>query len=222
MIDERIGHFEWADYNALLDKADRDLAHLRSRPEDELDIVFNLVTTIDHVWDWAMNDDRLPTVKRDAAAAARRDHPAIRAINALSVAAKHLKLNRTAPPKTDSRRSGWGEDPWGSGPWALATSSIRSRLQAKSETSKMSQPRRSTGGAACLARVASHRKCLRPAERFADPVPRVPARRAFPGFEFPVAADADESRDDDFAHRRFWAQPNRRFVAPHQRSPDRA
>lgn len=152
MIDERIGHFEWADYNALLDKADRNLAHLRSRPEDELDIVFNLVTTIDHVWDWAMNDDRLPTVKRDAAAAARRDHPAIRAINALSVAAKHLKLNRTAPPKTDSRRSGWGEDPWGSGPWALATSSIRSRLQAKSETSKMSQPRRSTGGAACLAR----------------------------------------------------------------------
>src|SRR5215203_1207351 len=88
--DERIGHFEWSDYEALLEKADRDLALLRSRPEHALDAVFNLVTTLDHVWDWATNDQRLPAAKRPAVVTARKDHPAITAIHALSVAAKHL------------------------------------------------------------------------------------------------------------------------------------
>jgi hypothetical protein len=113
----RAGHFTWSNYQSLLEKAKRDPDLLSSRPEHPEDVIFNLVVTIDHIFDWAKADSSLDAKTHQAALALRKSDSAVAVINQLSVGAKHLVLTRTPPVKTSSTSMGWGTMPWGSGPW---------------------------------------------------------------------------------------------------------
>ena len=105
----------------MLDKANRDLVAFRLNPEYPLDVLFNLVTTIDHIWDWASKDDTLSDEKREAARTLRNTNPDVAVIKSLSVGAKHLVLDRTSAAKTEVAEAGWGNMPWGTGPWGGGT-----------------------------------------------------------------------------------------------------
>jgi hypothetical protein len=114
------GLFNWPDYRALLDKAERDLASVQAHRDHPLDTVFNLVVTIDHIWDWVINDNELNAEVRNSARALRDTSsggdPYVAAIHALSIGAKHLKPNNPAA-KIETASYGWGTAPWGSSPW---------------------------------------------------------------------------------------------------------
>ena len=120
MTPVRAGHFDWASWQSLLDKAERDLATFRAGPDYPLDVLFNLVTTINHVWDWASKDANLPHAKRQAAKAVRTI-PDVSAIRSLAEAAKHLNLDWMPQATTDTTHHGWGDMAWGSAPWGGGT-----------------------------------------------------------------------------------------------------
>jgi hypothetical protein len=104
----RAGLFTWPNYQALLEKAQRDLELLRSRPEHPLDVIFNLVTTIDHIWDCVARDDSLPEATRNVAKGLRTSNTAVSVVNRLSVGAKHLSIDQKSPARTESVEMGWG------------------------------------------------------------------------------------------------------------------
>jgi hypothetical protein len=112
-----VGFFSWEDYRPLLAKAERDLAAVReSGAEDD---IFDLVVTIDHVWDWVSRDDRLPSELRIAADTLHSSNgdPNVWAIHGLSIGAKHFAPVNPAATELSSETYGWGDAPWGSSPW---------------------------------------------------------------------------------------------------------
>ena len=100
------GHFEWSSYLDLFAKSRRDLERTWTRPN--LDDLFNLVCTVNHICDWIHNDSRAtPGVKRDARNLSVND-PDVSAVRQLCNGAKHL---RARTPSRRSRAKYWFERP---------------------------------------------------------------------------------------------------------------
>lgn len=95
------GHWELQTAGDLFRKAERDLKRFDAKPNAY--VLFDLLVTLNHIWDWVQNDDTIPRdVKSNAPSQAT--HREIKLVLELCNRAKHFK--RGNAPDTTHVRSG--------------------------------------------------------------------------------------------------------------------